>query len=131
MKHTPRRAVRALALLAAIAGPRCPPVRNALAASQVIGASEGDINALAADLRRAGLLKHGRGLRLAQAPGAITLSQIANAVCGHLPHPNTPADLHALASARMFWAMEQGLCAVTLADVLRDARCLEVGEVVA
>lgn len=129
MKHTPRRAVRALALLAAIAGPGRTPVRDTLAASLVIGSSEGDVSALATDLRRAGLLKRGRGLLLAQAPGAITLSQITNAVCGHLPHHQTPADLHALASARMFWAMEQGLCAVTLDDVLRDARCLDLCEV--
>lgn len=126
MKHTPRRAARALAILAVAV--QHPDTIGAAEAGGAAGMSEGDAIALCADMRQAGLLRRGRGLRLARRPEQITLDDAVRAVCGQIAqtdHP--PRTLRDLTAIRMQAAMTQGLAQVTLADIVRDARCLQLG----
>ena len=74
MKHTPRRAARALAILVVAA--QHPDTIGAAEAGGAAGMSEGDAIALCADMRQAGLLRRGRGLRLMHHPSKITLEDV-------------------------------------------------------
>lgn len=126
MKHTPRRAARALAILAVTV--QHPDTIGAAEAGGAAGMSEGDAISLCADMRQAGLLRRGRGLRLARRPEQITLADVVQAVCGQITQADRPPrTLRDLTAVRMQSAMTQGLAQVTLADIVRDARRLQLG----
>ena len=125
MKHTPRRAARALAILAVAV--QHPDAIGAAEAGGAAGMSDGDAIALCADMRQAGLLRRGRGLRLARRPEQITLADVVQAVCGQIAQvDHQPRTLRDLAAVRMQAAMTQSLAQVTLSDIVRDARCLQL-----
>ena len=119
MKHTPRRAARALAILVVAA--QHPDTIGAAEAGGAAGMSEGDAIALCADMRQAGLLRRGRGLRLMHHPSKITLEDVVQAVCGQITHVKHPKTLRDLAAVRLQDAMGVGMRCVTLADIMRDA----------